>query len=91
MKHSILHQAPITPGQAARGVPAVLGTFGRISLTCGNTALVMRGGGWLGVSACWRARRTRWSGRFQGAGGLGDGGAVGNEAAKRGDLGRGGH
>ena len=52
MKHSILHQAPITPGQAARGVPAVLGKFGRISLTCGNTALVMRGGGWLGVSAC---------------------------------------
>ena len=35
--------------------------FGRRSLTCGNTVLVMRACGCLPVSACWRARRKRCS------------------------------
>jgi hypothetical protein len=60
-------------------------------LTCGDTAVVMRACG------CYRSARAGergvrgGAGDFQGAGGLGDGGAVGDQAAERGDLGRPGH
>jgi hypothetical protein len=45
--------------------PGSPGELGRISLTCGNTVLVMRACGCLPVSACWRPRRQRCRSRVR--------------------------